>query len=107
MGMVFAPDVDERDSAMTLMQLGRALALLPKLYALSAVCDEMQERFRGILHATACEVSPDEDVARLKRQRWEAEIAARSYGILESAMPAVMKDVDSMLDFLGGNCDGL
>lgn len=107
MGMVFTPDVDERDSAMTLMQLGRALALLPKLYALSAVCDEMRERFQGILHATACEVCPDEDAARLKRRKWEAETAARSYDILESAMPAIMKDVDSMLDFLGGNCDGL
>lgn len=107
MGTVYEPDVDERDSAMTHTQLGRALALLPKLYALCAVCDEMRERFHGILHATACEVSPDEDVARLKRLKWEAEIASRSYGILESAMPAIMEDVDSMLDFLGGNSNGL
>lgn len=107
MGMVYKPDVDGRDATMTPMQLGRTLALLPRLYALSVVCDEMRERFHGILHETACEVCPDEDAARLKMLKWESETAARSYGILESAMPAIMRDVDSMLDFLGGMDDGL
>lgn len=107
MGMLFNHDVDERYSAMTLAQLGRALALLPKLYALCDLCVEMRERFHGILHATACEVSPDEDAARLKRLKWETEIASRSYGILESEIPAIMEDVDSMLDFLEGDGDGL
>lgn len=105
MEMAYMPD--ERDSAMTPMQLGRALMLLPKLYALDILCVEMRERFHGILHAWACEVCPDEDAAMFKRLGWEKEIASRSYDILEDAMPAIMKDVDSMLDFLGGNCDGL